>query len=133
MSPRVLVVENDTLQGMVHAAILRDMGLEALGPVPSVSRALVEINASCPDLVLLDHHLADGPACLLSYALRATGVPFIWVTGCYPEELPPGDAPILEKPFDLEVLKREIAAMLEGPSAGWRSRQLQVNPAAGGN
>jgi len=101
--------------------------------VPSVSSAMAQLDASSPDLVLLDHHLADGPACFLSYALRATGVPFIWVTGCYPEELPPGDAPILEKPFDLEALKREIAAMLEEPLAGWRSGQLQVNPAASGN
>jgi CheY-like chemotaxis protein len=108
MRPRVLILEDEAMLALVLADIVRSAGLEVAGPVRSQEDALRLLTVETPSLALLDYCLADGPCDGICEVLRASGIPFVWLTGFDPAELPPGDEPVFEKPIDVEALKLSL-------------------------
>ena len=113
---RVLIVEDEMLIGMELESLLQEQGCTALGPAPTVARALALLEEERPDAVILDLNLNGQPATEVARALAAQGVPFVLVTG-YGEALV-HDAELngavrIDKPVDHRRLLRVLAQLLE--------------------
>jgi len=78
---RILVVEDEVLVGLDLAMILTDAGATVIGPVQSLSEALVLAAEEELTAVVLDVRL--GPESTLSVGRKLTdrGIPFIVYTG----------------------------------------------------
>lgn len=102
---RVLVVEDDYLMAQDIWHELDGLGLEVIGPVPSVEGALALLasGATLPDAAILDVNLGGAMVFPVAEVLRDRGVPFVFATGYDPWSLPQAYAgvPCFEKPFDV--------------------------------
>lgn len=99
---RVLVVEDeyvlaeDLLEGLLRC------GVQVMGPVASVNEALDLLRTGLsPHLAILDIKLGNELVYPVADALRAQGVPFMFVTGCDGWNIPQAyaDVPSAPKPF----------------------------------
>lgn len=114
---RVLVVEDEALVSMLVEDELRDAGATVLGPAPSVDDALRLVEAAAADgglsAAVLDINLGGRHVRPVADRLAALDVPFLFATG-YGDGRDAGgyvDAPVLEKPFDLQHLAAAVAAL----------------------
>lgn len=99
---RVLVVEDEYLAAEDLRQELESMGLEVLGPVASVGRALILLETSlAPDAAILDINLGEETVYPLADRLQEQGIPFIFATGYDERAIPAAYAqvPRCEKPF----------------------------------
>ena len=121
MSREILVVEDDpTLVG----AIGRNLVARGYAPhcAKTLADALAALDDGAPALLLLDIDLPDGSGWEVARALRASGhagVPVVVMSALRPNprlcaEL--GAAAVLEKPFPMEALLRQVAALLRPPA-----------------
>ena len=120
-SRSVLIVEDDSLIAMELAAALEDAGWEIVGPALSLREGLALIKDGPPlDAAILDVNLAGRAVYPLAEAVRARDVPFVFCTG-YEMVDTAGrflDVPVLRKPVNIDLLCRELAALLAGKVAG---------------
>ena len=125
MSPReaslagrvLLVVEDEYLVAAELARALERHGAEVLGPVPDVRRALrLLADTARLDGALLDIQLRDKSVYPVAEALRARGIPFVFVSGFELEFIPEAyrEVPLCAKPLDLDAL----GAALFAPGGG---------------
>jgi DNA-binding response OmpR family regulator len=119
MNPKkitLMVVEDEFLVAAGLEATLHAAGYAVVGPIPNVAEALEAVVAHPADLALLDVNLAGHRVFPVADALAARRVPFIFLTGCDGNELPPRFAgfPMLVKPFAPEKLLDAIALALAG-------------------
>jgi CheY-like chemotaxis protein len=107
----VLVVEDDFYLADDAQLALEAVGAEVLGPVGNVTDALDLIASTQPDLALVDVNLGNGASFEAAAALKARGIPFVFLTGYDADVIPTdhADAPRLQKPTD----KRTLLAALE--------------------
>ena len=115
---RILVVEDDYVIALETMETLRDLGVEALGPLPTVADAL-RLVADEPvpmEAALLDANLRGEMVWPLVDALLARGVPVVLTTGYDVGAIPPAYAalPRCEKP----AASRDIARALERALTG---------------
>lgn len=107
---RLLIVEDDYFiaTDLAHAA--QELGLEVIGPAGSVADALRLIQANELHGAVLDIHLGRERVFPVADALSARGVPFIFVTGYDPVDIPEAYAatPRCEKPVDKGLLARVL-------------------------
>lgn len=115
---RVLILEDECIIAMLLARVLTDMGHGVAGIVSSVAGALVAVERSRPDLMIVDVRLRDGSGILaVREIIRSGFVPHIFVSGddCRSLALRPGSA-ALEKPYrdtDLaEAIQRVLSVVL---------------------
>jgi DNA-binding response OmpR family regulator len=104
---RVLIAEDEYLLADDLRRELEAAGARVLGPVPSVAMALDLLQApDAPDVAVLDVNLGGEHVYPVAEALRARGVPFVFVTGYDTCALPVEfvDAPRCEKPLDLDAV-----------------------------
>jgi CheY-like chemotaxis protein len=113
---RVLVAEDRSLIAAQVAGALRRAGCTVVGPVATLPSALAIARGSeAVDAAVLDIDLRGEPAYPVAEALRARGVPFLFLTGFGALVIPDPwrDAPRLEKPFAppalLAALQRAVA------------------------
>ena len=110
---RVLIVEDDYLIADDLAYSLEDLGMEVVGPAPSVEAALqlLEDEGERLDGAVLDINLRDQRVYPVANALTARGVPFVFTTGYDPETIPQAyaAAPRCEKPVDKRKLVRWLS------------------------
>jgi len=85
---RVLVVEDVMVIADVLCDVLRESGIEPVGPSATVDKALHLIATSVVDAAILDIRLLNGRSFPVAYALRDRGIPFVFVTGSKAEEVP---------------------------------------------
>jgi CheY-like chemotaxis protein len=108
MAPtRVLVVEDEFLIALDIAGVLENAGIAVIGPVSTVQDALNAIAREEMHGALLDVHLAGAPVGSIADALKAKAIPFAFVSGYGPEQLPAAhrEAPLVRKPFrDADLL-----------------------------
>ena len=113
---RVLIVEDEMLVGMELESLLERQGCTALGPAPTVARALALLDEEQPDAAILDLNLNGQPATEVARELSARDVPFVLVTG-YGEAQSPEpelrDAPRVDKPVNHRLLVRALTQLLE--------------------
>jgi CheY-like chemotaxis protein len=98
---RILVVEDEFLIALDIAGVLEQAGHAVIGPVSRVSEALQAIDRESLHGALLDAHLAGEPVGRIADALNARNIPFVFVSGYGPEQLPSAHraAPLVRKPF----------------------------------
>jgi len=100
---RVLLVEDDYFIAQEMRRAFEEVGVQVLGPVPSIAEAL-ELIAISPDLdaVVLDINLYDGMSYPVADALQVRGVPFVFTTGYGKATLPACYAGVrhFEKPVE---------------------------------
>jgi Response regulator containing CheY-like receiver, AAA-type ATPase, and DNA-binding domains len=103
---KVLIVEDNFLIAQDLGDVMRGAGCWVCGVVPSSAAALRHLREERPDGVLLDVGLADSDASPVAQALASRGVPFLLVTACEPDDLPPAlrGRPCLAKPFSAATL-----------------------------
>jgi DNA-binding response OmpR family regulator len=111
---KVLVVEDETLQGLEIMATLSRAGIEAVGPYPTVDGALAAIEGRTFHAALLDINLNGVPSFDVAATLRRKGIPFAFVTAYermpLPEEL--CSVPLINKPYKEQELLSLVRGLL---------------------
>ena len=108
---RVLVAEDEYLLASKMVGALAKLGVETLGPVGTVRRALDLVeHGGHLDGAVLDVKLRDGVVYPVAEALRARGVPFVFTTGYSEHAIPDRykDVARYEKPFDPAQVVRAL-------------------------
>jgi DNA-binding NtrC family response regulator len=115
----ILVVEDDPEQIRAYSRVLRGFRLTC---VPSATAALVALNEHMPDLIILDHVLADGELgadFLPKLKEVAAHVPVIMISGTLGlrEQIKALEGPrsahyVLEKPVSVEELESTVKKAL---------------------
>ena len=122
---RVLVVEDDPIQGMALEDALRDAGASAVVLCPSIACTMAALAEGPADALVLDVHLADrddGWALAELVDLLGPRRPRIVFSTGSPEDIPPEIAemgPVFEKPYDPAQL---AAALASGAKPGLFAR-----------
>jgi len=112
--PRILVVEDEMLIGMLLEDMLIDMGHEVVGIVPRVNEALASVQEKAFDAAILDVHLNGQTAFPVAEALIERGIPFVFATGYGERGLPEKyqGCPVLQKPFSKDDLERMLKTLV---------------------
>jgi CheY-like chemotaxis protein len=110
---RVLVVEDETLLAETLCELLLDAGCEPVGPAANVAIALRLIEKSRIDAAILDVRLMDEVSFSVAYALRARGIPLMFLTAYKRRDLPVdlSDEVLIEKPFKAPMLIETVRRM----------------------
>lgn len=114
-----LVVEDEFLIALDLTYMLEDMGIEVLGPAPSVGAALDLLEQTRPDIAIIDVNLGGEFSAPVAAALEARGVPFLIVTGYGEADLRHAElarAPRLAKPVAPRRLNEEVRRLLDRPN-----------------
>ncbi|WP_439815448.1 HWE histidine kinase domain-containing protein [Zavarzinia sp. CC-PAN008] len=118
----VLLVEDQALIAMDIEMMLRRLGAREVQSVPDRERALAAIQASPPDVAVLDYDLQGVPSDDLADALAQRAIPFAFATGYGPraDRIPARFAhvPVVRKPIEASALADRLAAALAPPEAG---------------
>ena len=103
---RVLVVEDEALLAETLCDLLLNAGCEPVGPAANVAIALRLIEKSRIDAAILDVRLMDEVSFSVAYALRARGIPLMFLTASERRHLPVdlSDEILIEKPFKAPML-----------------------------
>lgn len=105
---RVLVVEDESLIGMLAQDLLEELGCRMVGLVSSLGKALDMAKSADLDFALLDVDIGGEPVYPVAAALQARGVSFVFMSGYGGLEGPWRGRRMIQKPFDVDQLKREI-------------------------
>ena len=119
MEPRILVIEDDALQLQAHIMMLEDWGYRPVA-ARDAGEAMMTLAEGAPDLLLCDYRLAGGVTGtrVVTDLRRACGraVPALFVTGINDaegvSEIAAIGGMLVAKPFNLDRLRRAIAALL---------------------
>jgi len=111
---QIMVVEDDPFIGLDLADRLEGAGYRVVGPIVNATRALAEIAACAPTVVILDVNLGDHTSEAVAQALNDAAIPFITLSGYSADQLPAAfaDHPVLSKPVQLPALLDELAELL---------------------
>ncbi|WP_404382588.1 response regulator [Caenispirillum salinarum] len=98
---RVLLVEDEALVAMYVEDLLEDAGCEIVGPAPRLDAALSAIATDPMDLAILDVNLKGEQVWPAADALKARGVPYVFLTGYAADTVPGAHAGVtrLTKPL----------------------------------
>ncbi len=113
---RVLVVEDDLLQGEELCDLLLSEGMEPIGPAPTVAAALNLLGSAAVDAAIVDIGLKDGLCYDVARTLLERSIPFLFSTASMRQVLPAEflAVPLLHKPSDpvrlIEVLEQILPA-----------------------
>jgi DNA-binding response OmpR family regulator len=117
---RILVAEDDSELRMLLSDLLRRDGFDVLDApdgtaVRELARAVAEGRAVTPDLVVMDVRMPGGSGIELLGELRRAGwrAPVVLMTAfgdasVHQDASAAGASAVLDKPFDLEELMREV-------------------------
>lgn len=112
---RVLVVEDEHLVANEVVEALAAAGCLAVGPAPSLGRALRAAETEQLDAAVLDVNLHGDLVWPAAKLLRERGIPFVFTTGYSGTIAPPpelADSPWLEKPLRPERVTSVLAALV---------------------
>ena len=118
--PRVLVVEDEALVGIMIQECMTELGFQIVGPVCTASDALAAAKAGDFDAAILDINLGDGMVYQVAEILARRHVPFVFVTGYDAESVDSRfrDIPVLQKPVEREMLQKLFAQRTHRSVAG---------------
>lgn len=110
----VLVVEDDFYLANDADRALRAAGASIVGPLPRSALALDALAQDGIDAAVVDINLGEGPSFELADALKAAGVPFVFVTGYDEVQIPArfSDVTAVQKPADARAVVTAVAALL---------------------
>ena len=113
---RVLVVEDDPIQGMAIESALRDAGAAEVILCASIADTMAALEEGTADAIVLDVHLTDrddGWALAELVDMLGPKRPRIVFSTGSPEDIPPDVAemgPVFEKPYDPAQLAAVLAS-----------------------
>jgi len=109
--PRVLVVEDEALVGIMIQECMTELGFQIVGPVCTASDALAAAKDGDFDAAILDINLGDGMVYQVAEILARRHVPFVFVTGYDADSVDSRfrGIPVLQKPVEREMLQRLFA------------------------
>ena len=114
--PAILIVEDQILIALDLEAMLADEGLTRIATTSSVPQALAAIEASPPDLAILDINLGQTTSFAVAEDLLRRGTPFAFATG-YGEgaELPDSlkGVPIVRKPYSRAMIVAALTGLMK--------------------
>jgi len=118
---RVLIVDDEPIMRELIEATLEDLG-HSVESVESGRAALERVAQQAYDLIVCDLHMPDrdGPAVYRALERRPQPRPaFLFVTGYaeggpYEEFLRATQAPVMIKPFGIDVLRETVNRLLGG-------------------
>jgi PAS domain S-box-containing protein len=118
--PRVLVVEDEALVGIMIQECMTELGFQIVGPVCTASDALAAAKDGDFDAAILDINLGDGLVYQVAEILAQRHVPFVFVTGYDAESVDSRfrDIPVLQKPVEREMLQKLFAQRPDRSLAG---------------
>jgi CheY-like chemotaxis protein len=104
---RLLLVEDETLVGMMMKDTLTELGFEVVGPYSTMKAATAAVNTEKFDGAILDVNLAGELIYSLAEIVERRGLPFIFVTGYGSDGIDSRFAkvPILQKPIERQKLQ----------------------------
>jgi DNA-binding response OmpR family regulator len=120
-------VEDNFQMGEIICDFLADHGMEPVGPAQTVEQALMLVEDNNLDAALLDIKLRrERNAFPVCEALAARHIPFAFVTGWGPAEVPETfkGVPMILKPFRRAEILRLVKALLKEPEGA--SKQAMV-------
>jgi DNA-binding response OmpR family regulator len=108
--PRVLLVEDEPLIGLMATDMLDAIGHRVVAVIPSVSAALERIETEPFDIAILDLNLNDESCLPVADRLRALGKRYFFTTGYSSGSVaPPHDnVAVLTKPYTLAGLEAAL-------------------------
>jgi DNA-binding NtrC family response regulator len=111
---RVLIVEDESLVGILIEEFLYDFGCVPLGPYGNVAEALEAIRSQAFDVAILDIDLNGERSYPIADALAERGVPFLFLSGYGDVGVPVeyADRKVCAKPFTGDGLATLLAAAL---------------------
>jgi DNA-binding response OmpR family regulator len=111
---RVLVMEDDFLLSLALEQDLQDQGHTVVGPYPTIDAARAAAARETFDVALLDINMGGRFSFPVAEAVRARGIPLMFLTGYNRSIIPAqyGDVPHIPKPYDPALLTAEIMRLL---------------------
>ena len=118
--PRVLVVEDEALVGIMIQECMTELGFQIVGPVCTASDALEAAKAGDFDAAILDINLGDGMVYQVAEILARRHVPFVFVTGYDADSVDSRfrGIPVLQKPVEREMLQKLFTQGADHSMAG---------------
>ena len=118
--PRVLVVEDEALVGIMIQECMTELGFQIVGPVCTASDALAAAKDGDFDAAILDINLGDGMVYQVAEILARRHVPFVFVTGYDADSVDSRfrEIPVLQKPVEREMLQKLFAQGADSSMAG---------------
>jgi CheY-like chemotaxis protein len=110
---RILVVEDELLIRMLLEDMLGDLGYVIAASVGQIEEAIDLASTGDFDCAILDVNLNGRDVYPVAEILKQRALPFAFATGYGGRGLPENyrSYPTLQKPFQLDVLDRTLAAM----------------------
>jgi PAS domain S-box-containing protein len=104
---RVLLVEDETLVGMMMSEILSELGFHVIGPVANVTDAMAAVANEVFHAAVLDVNLQGEMVYPVAEALTARKVPFVFVTGYAADGIDArfADVQVLQKPIERQMIE----------------------------
>ena len=108
-----LILEDEPIVAFALEDMLLELGFEEVRLATTLEAALRHLEASAPDVAVLDVNIRGQRSYGLADKLSGAGVPFVFATGYgdaeHPEAL--SETPTLTKPYNLDDLKAVLAAL----------------------
>jgi CheY-like chemotaxis protein len=108
----ILIAEDETLVSMLLEEMLADLECTVIGTASNLSEVLAGIEgAERLDLAILDVNLGGQPIEPAVEALKARGIPFLFITGYGAASVNDrfAGASVLQKPFQMPMLEQALA------------------------
>lgn len=113
----ILLVEDQMLIAMDAEMMLGDAGFSTVITAGSVPDALAQLKNTTPSLAVLDINLGNHTSVPIAEELHRRAIPFLFATGYAELSIIPdtfSHVPIINKPYDAEVLLDAIMNLLGG-------------------
>ncbi len=110
----VLIVEDETIISFLIEDMALELGAGEICHAAGVAEALAFLAERRPDTAIVDLNLGGELAYPVAERLAALGVPFVFATGYGRQGVSAGwdSHPVLQKPFPVETLAREMREVL---------------------
>jgi CheY-like chemotaxis protein len=121
---RVLIVEGDYLQARALTTFLRNTGAVVVGPAPTLSRGLLEVEFHEPTFAVLDIQLGENLVFPLADRLHAGSIPYVFFSAPF-QDIPARFSKVrrIEKAHGFDHLLSEIIVEQARDRAGLGSEQ----------
>lgn len=115
----VLLVEDEVMIRMMVADMLDELGYRVAGEAGDIDEAVRLVQATDFDIAILDVNVNGKVISPVAEAVTMRGRPFIFATGYGSAGLPEKfrDSATLQKPFQMETLKRALEAAFKDVAA----------------